>query len=1033
MLQRFLTNHVLANLTFAIVMVMGVVSYLQMPSEQDPEINFNWISISTVLPGASAEDVEKLVTDPLEEAVSKISDVRFVQSSSRESVSDILMRFDDLDDRTFDKRISDLRREIQNKANDLPDEADDPFIFEVTSSNSFPTALIIVSGQADDEVLRRNALTIKEDLERIKGVDGVRPAALHQPEIVIEFYPERLQQFAVSAAMIANTVQASFKDISAGVMQLQRQEWLVRVLGTDADPEYIASLPVLTTQGEVPLGKLARVSRLRADAEQLVHFDSKPAVMLAITKKSYTNTLKLVERLSDYIEQQNRTAQRQGISVVLLDDQTVPTRTALNVMQTNALFGLLMVTLVTWIFLGSRIAFFIGIGIPFTLAGTFWVLHMSGSTLNVSVLLGLVLVLGMLVDDAVVVVEAIYYRIQRGTRALQAAQEALVEVFTPVTAAIITTMAAFLPLMLLPGILGDFMFVIPFVVTIALAISLLEAYWMLPVHVSAAQVNFDKPSKVHRIRIFITHWIRVKYCRLLIKVLRRPIVSLVFVVMILLSAGAVFMSDMVRVQFFAFDPLRMFYINVVMPPGTPLEETMAKVQQVEDSAKKHLKAGEVRGVASAAGQMFTETEPFFGSRYGQVSLSLLPKQEGMRDVDQIVDAMRADLLKDRGAAAVSFLMLSGGPPTEKPIKVKVRGDHFEQLRLVADHLRNFLEDIPAVHDISDDDSPGKQELRLTLNQDAVRRAGLNPADVARTIRLLFDGEVLASMQHQGEKLELRLRAASSKYQDVNQLLQVPLIGPNGETVPLRAVVAVDVGRGKANIRHYNFRRTITLMGDLDKDQMNTLEANQRLKDEWERIRDDYPGVNLDFTGEMEDIQESIEALSRLMLFGVGLIYLILGTQFRSYFQPVLILVTVPMAFSGVVFGLLVTQNPLSLYTLYGVVALTGIAVNAAIVMIDAANQRLIAGMSVLHATLYAARRRVIPIIITSLTTIAGLFSLAVGLGGKSLMWGPVASAIVWGLGFSTVLTLFVIPLLYRTFMERSYLNKRRAVLSTSPK
>jgi multidrug efflux pump subunit AcrB len=1025
MLQRLLTNHVLANLTFLIVLVMGIVSYLQMPSEQDPEINFNWISISTLLPGASAEDVEKLITDPLEEAIAKVSDIKFVQSSSRESFSDITIRFDKLDDRTFDKRISDLRREIQNKANtDLPDAAEDPFIFEITSSNSFPTALIIVSGQADDEVLRRNALAIKEDIERIKGVNGVRPAALHKPEILIQFIPEKLQQFGLSATTVADTVKASFKDISAGTMQLQQQEWLVRLLGTDADPEYIASLPILTAQGEVPLSKIAEVRRARADAEQLVQFDAKPAVMLAITKKSYTNTLELVERLQTYITEQNRVVDAQGINILLLDDQTIPTKTAINIMQTNALFGLLLVTLVTWVFLGSRIAFFIGIGIPFTLAGTFWVLNMSGSTLNVSVLLGLVLVLGMLVDDAVVVVEAIYYRIQRGTDALQASQEALVEVFTPVTAAIITTMAAFLPLMLLPGILGDFMFVIPFVVTVALAISLLEAYWMLPVHVSASRVNFNNPSRIHHWRVAVTHWVRIKYCRLLIKVLRRPLLSLALVLMIPLSAGGVFLNDMVRVQFFAFDPLRLFYINVVMPPGTPLEETMKKVQQIEDSAKKLLHDNEVRGIASAAGQMFTEQEPHFGGRYGQVTISLLPKKDGIRGVDEVTEAMRAEVTSQAGEASVSFLVLSGGPPTSTPIKVKVRGDDFEQLREVTDHLWRFLETLPAVKDIADDDSPGKQELRLSLNQDAVKRAGLNPAEIARTIRLLFDGEVLASMQHQGEKLELRLRALSSQYQSIDQLLQLPLALPTGGTIPLQTVVSVDVDRGKANIRHYNFRRAITLSADLNKAEMDTLEANNKLIEEWQRIKDNYPGVNLDFTGEMEDIQESMEALVLLMLFGVGLIYLILGTQFRSYFQPILILVTVPLAFSGVVFGLVVTQNPLSLYTLYGVVALAGIAVNAAIVMIDAANQRLIAGMSVLHATLYAARRRVIPIIITSLTTVAGLFSLAMGFGGKSLMWGPVASAIVWGLGFSTVLTLFVIPLLYRTFMQRSYLNKR---------
>ncbi len=1024
MLQRLLTNHVLANLTFLIVMMVGIVSYFQMPREQDPEINFNWISITTSLPGASAEDVEKLVTEPLEDALAQVADARFVQSNSREGFSDIAMRFNDIDERTFDKRINDLRREVQNTANiELPEEAEDPFIFEVTSSNSMPTAMIVVQGQADDESLRRNSEDIKEDIERIKGVDGVRPAGLHEPELLIAYDPLKLQQYGLSASLVADTIQASFRDTSAGVMHKRDQEWLVRILGTNADPEYVAALPIITTSGEIRLGDIAKVSRARADAQQLVRFQGKPAVLLAVTKKSFTNTLTLVESLNHYISERNGVLEENGISVMLLDDQTVVTREALGVMQANAIFGLILVTLVTWVFLGSRIAFFIGIGIPFTLAGTFMVLNGIGSTLNVSVLLGLVLVLGMLVDDAVVVVEAIYYRIQRGARALQAAQAALVEVFTPVTAAIVTTMAAFLPLMLLPGILGDFMFVIPFVVTVALAISLLEAYWLLPVHVSMLRVNFDKPSRVHGYRVRFTHWIRVKYSLLLIKVLRRPRRSLAGVLLVLVLAGIA--AGGLKWQFFSFDPIRLFYVNVVMPPGSSLSQTLEQVGKMEVIAQRHLQPGEARGVTSTSGQMFTETEFFSGDRYGQVTISLNPDEEGGRGVLEIVEAMRSEIMANQGEAKVTLLVLSGGPPTEKPIKVKVRGDEFDEIRQVTDQLIEYLNTLPAVKDITDDDSVGKQELRLTLNQDAIRRAGLHPSEVTRAIRLLFDGEVVASMQDRGEKLEVRVRAVDQQYHNISSLLQVPIALPQGGNIPLGEVVNVQTGQGKANIRHYNFRRTITLSADLDKALMDTVEANRLLREEWQRIRDEHPGVNLDFTGELEDIQESLDALGKLMLLGVGLIYLILGTQFRSYFQPLMILSTVPMAFSGVVFGLFVTQNPVSLYTLYGVVALTGIAVNAAIVMIDAANSRLRTGMSVLHSTVYAARRRVIPVIITSLTTIAGLFSLAIGLGGSSLMWGPVASAIVWGLGFSTVLTLFVIPLLYRIFMERSYLRRAR--------
>jgi len=251
------------------------------------------------------------------------------------------------------------------------------------------------------------------------------------------------------------------------------------------------------------------------------------------------------------------------------------------------------------------------------------------------------------------------------------------------------------------------------------------------------------------------------------------------------------------------------------------------------------------------------------------------------------------------------------------------------------------------------------------------------------------------------------------------LLRETIALPDGRSVAIGELVQAEQGLGVNNIRHYNFRKTITLEADIDKDKIDTVKANKLIADEWKKLQNDHPTIDLDYTGILDDIKTSLDSLLILFLFGIGVMYIILGTQFRSYFQPLMILVTIPLAFTGVVMGLLVTGNPLSLYTLYGVVALAGISVNAAIVLISAANARLENGMSLLHATVYAARRRVIPVLITSLTTIAGLFSLATGLAGHSLIWGPVATAIVWGLAFSTVLTLFVIPMLYRIFMKFS--------------
>lgn len=1018
-LSRLFQNHVLANLCFGLVLVVGFLSYGLLPRQQDPSINFNWIDITTALPGASAEEVEQRVTDVLERKIRRVSDIKFVSSVSREGISSVLVRFEDIGERLFDKRVADLRREIQNAEDELPDEATSPFVFEITTANAFPAATLAVVGQADDENLRRQAERIKKDIERIKGVDRILDTGLRDPELQVDFIPERLQAAGVTPVQLANAIAASFRDQAAGSTRVGEQSWLVRVIGRSSDPAKLAALPLPGIEPQLLLGDLAEVKRGREKADKQVRYRDRPAVMLAITKKDQANTLELVERINDYVAQQRQLGQGSGVELVLIDDQTEITRNALDIMQTNALLGLALVLLVTWLFLGSRIALLTTIGIPFILAGTFWALRSLDQTLNVSVLLGVVISLGMLVDDAVVVVESIYYRLQRGVAALQAVLESLREVAAPVTTAVLTTIAAFLPLMLLPGILGKFMLVIPLVVTLALAISLVESFWMLPAHVLGARVDLRKPGRVQRWRTGFLHWLRVRYTRLLIRSLRWP-KSMLGLLMrsFVLALGAV-AGGKIRMDFFASDPIRLFYVSIEMPSGTPLEKTLAKVQAIEAKVQNAVRPGEVRNTLGYAGQLFTETAPFFGDQYGQILGALNPKTEGLREVDEMIEAMRPAVMATPGPAKISFLRLAGGPPTSKPIQVKVRGDSVEPLRAAVKSLKEYLATLPEAHDITDDDSPGQLEWRLRVNQDAARQAGISPLEITRTLRLLVDGEVVASMQDQGEELELRVRARPRPLQAIDNLGQFTLPTSDGSRIPLSQLLVAEKRIGLGNIRHYNFRRTITLEAELDKERMDTVTANRLLQEFWQQQRVRHPGVDLDFSGELDDIQESLDAILVLFLFGVGLMYVILGTQFRSYFQPLIILATIPMAFTGVVFGLWITANPLSLFTLYGVVALAGIAVNAAIVLISAANERLAQGMSLLHATLYAARRRVVPILITSMTTIAGLFSLATGLGGHSLMWGPVATAIVWGLVVSTLLTLFVIPLLYRLFMGRA--------------
>ncbi|MCK2095545.1 efflux RND transporter permease subunit [Thauera aromatica] len=1016
--ERLIGNAPLANIAFLMVLLGGLLSYLTMPRAQDPEINFNWVSIVTSLPGASAEDVERELTGPLEDAIRQVKDIRFVSSSSRESVSSILVRFDELSERRFDKRVNDLRREIQNKAAaELPAEAKDPVVVEITSSNGFPTAILVLHG-AGGEPLRRAAFTMKKALEGLAGVDQVIAAGFDEPQLQVDFDPARVAAAGLSPVALADGVAAWFRNTLAGRVRVTDREWLARLEGKTPDPETLAQVAVVTPAGRVAVDEVAAVVRGHERADQLVSYNGRPAVLLSITKQAGANTLALVERLQGFAAERNPLLAGEGLQLTLIDDQTHATRQAIGVMETNALFGLAAVLGMCWVFLGSRLALLVGLGVPFALAGTFIAVDLIGSTLNLTVLLGVVIALGMLVDDAVVVVEAVYYRLQRGEAPAAAVVAAVGEVGLPVLSAVLTTVAAFLPLMLLPGILGKFMFVVPFVVTVGLLVSLLEAFWILPAHILGLRPEpARRRTRAQVLRERFTHVLRVKYARALVGVLRRPRLGLGALVLVMAVAGGAVAGGLVKVQFFAFDSKRLFYVSVDMPAGTPPERTLAAAERAAAVLAEAIDGSELRALASYAGLKFTDTEPVYGDQYGQVLVSLLPRGGGRRDTGEIVAAVRPRIEALQGEARYAFLEVKGGPPTAKPISVKLKSDDYPRLRAAADALRAEVARLPGVRDLTDDDVPGRNEMRLSLDREKLARAGVGAAEVARLLRLYGEGEVVATTRDAGEKVEVLVRARPETFADVTALLQrtVPLAG--GGSVQLGELLGYELRLSKGYIRHYQLTRAITVEAELDRSQLDTVAANDRLKAAWAQLGAQYPGVELDFSGELEDIEESLDAMGKLFVLGLGLIYLILAAQFRSYWQPFIILLTVPLAFTGVVFGLLVSGNPLSLYTLYGVIALTGIAVNSAIVLIDAANERRAAGMSVQHAAIYAGRRRVVPILITSTTTIGGLFSLAVGLGGKSLMWGPVAASIVWGLGFSTVLTLFAVPLVYRMAMR----------------
>lgn len=1011
-MPAILRSHRLADFVLVAMLLLGAWAYQAMPRAQYPEVNLNWVAVVVIWPGAAAQDVEREITLPLEAATRRVADVRLVTATSRDNVATLLVRFADVPHARFERRLAMLEREIRQAAAGFPREARPPQVLELTSSNFFPTAMVVVSGEAGDGSVCRQAEAVRDDLERLPGVERVWAYGLRERELAVRFDPDKLRQQRVSLESLARAVADQAHTYPAGMADVGGRRYAVRVEGLTANPDFLAELPIAAAGGEmVRLGDLAVVRQGVGPARELVRMNGQPAVLLSVIKAEGVNTLELTRAVRELVERRNR-AHPGASELSLLDDQSETTREAIGVMEANALFGLAVVLAVTWFFLGGRLALLTSLGVPFALAGMFLALHLLGQTLNVSVLLGVAIVLGIPLDDAVVVADAIRLRLAAGMAKQAAVTAALKEVARPVTASVFATCMAFTPLLFLPGLLGRFMFVTPLTVIVTLVMSTTASLWLLPRHVVSWGGKRRAPGWRDRVDI----WLRRRYGRLLAATFRRPWPVLAMFAILFLVAGLSLGREWVKPRWFASDPLRVFNVNLQMPPASSMEATMAAARVLEQAARRVARPGELKGSLAMAGLQFTPSEMVLGEHLGQVTLSLASEAEGARGVAEFVAALRP-VLHAPGVERVSVQVLSADLPMLSSLTLRLSGAPLAQLGEAAGDLGHVLEQTPGFTDLRDDASFSQPRIVLKVDAAAAARAGLDPFKLAALIRLHFEGVTVGKVTEGEETLNLVVRGQPLDEAAVRRLLEAPWRLPDGRMVNPGKMFTLEYESTPGELRRVDGRRSVSLHAAFDQDRITASEAVAAVDVAWARLAPKHPGVVLAQGGEMEDVKASLNNLLNYLLLGFALMYAWLAVQFGRPVLPLVILATAPMAWAGVVIGLLVSGQPITLYTLYGCVALSGVAVNASIVLVSAGEDRLLLGMSPLASAFLAARRRLVPIIITTLTVIGGLVSLAFGWGGNSLLWGPLASAIVWGLVVATPLTLFVTPLMHTALLR----------------
>ena len=1005
-------NPVLINILMVVLLALGGLSLYRMPREQYSEVPFYFVNILVPWPGVLAEEVEKQITIPIEEEMQGLDDLDEISSVSSEGLAAVSVRFDEgITQDRFDKRFGEVNTRFSKV--DLPDGALASSVQSFSSNDFTPVIEVVLSGDVGYPELVRSAELLVAPLRRVPEVAGVELIGVRERQIVLSTNRAALEARNIPLDELVRAVRSRNVNVPAGTLSTDSRDYLVRTVG-ELD-EAVAFGDVVVRRGSANSGSV----RVRDLAEIIDEYDvsgprsrlnGRTAVALQMTKVPRGSSVRVIDGVKGVMEAWSSKISS-DIEVTYLNDSSIPIQSSIEVLLNNAVFGLIFLVIILFFFIGLRNALMTALGIPVTLAVTFIVLDALGQTFNTNTLFGMVLVLGLIVDHAIVIIENAFRLQRQGFSRHESAVAGTNQVAVPVIAATATTVAAFLPLMILPGTLGKFLRVIPLTVTIALIASTGEALILLPSHYADWPAG-RKPKTEGRVfgafRRIYRRLIEIVYSR------RRLAVILTLVVM-LASFGLV---PLLEQNLFSAEDLTIFYVDITMPPGTPVDRTDEIVSRYEERLLPLVGNGEVTAVSVSVGFLPGEFGNVERSSVARIAVDLAEASDGRtRSISAVMSDIQELTANIPGPDKVLFRKADTGPPIDDPVSFRIFGDSYDELLTVAERVRAEVALEPDVLNIQDNYEPGTPELLVRVNEERASAYGLSVSSIGRYLRASVQGVEATNFFKNNESLDVLVRFSDSDDFNPTLLSQLRIPTPSGSAVPFSAVAAVESGESVASIKRLDGRREVTVTaGAYSKENIPTI--NRRIEEIWEaEYSDRFPGVEFSVGGEFAEFNNLLIRILQIFLVGIFLIYLILGTQFKSYVQPFLIMFSVPLAFSGVLIYLAISRTPFSTTVLYAGVALAGIAVNDAIVLISFINDQRRDGALVSDAVKGAAETRLRPILLTSFTTIAGLAPTALGLGGRSVVWGPMASTIIFGLLFSTLATLIFIPALYGSLFD----------------
>ena len=1050
-----------------VVGIAGIYAYRTLPREAFPDITIPQVLVYTLYPGASPQDVETQLTDPIERELQGIDGLDTLTSTSQESVSVITAEF--VSGTDIDDALQKVRDRVDRAKVDFPEEAEEPLLQEVNFSD-IPIIQVNLGGDVGPVVLKDLAEDLQDELESVRGVLRANLVGGLEREVKVDVDPERLRLYGVSLQDVVDAVRDENVAIPGGELDLGERTYAVRVPGEVTDPLAVADF-VVTSPGGSPIyvRDVAEVSYGFKDRVSYARINGKESVALTVQKRQGANIVEVADRVREVVAERAETWPA-GVEVTFLGDLSKDVRQIVKDLENNILSGLVLVVVVLMFALGFRNALFVGVAIPFSMLVTFVVLQLSGVTLNNVVLFALVLAVGMMVDNAVVVIENNYRHMQLGLGREEAALVGTREVGAAIVVSTLTTLGAFAPLLFWPGVVGDFMFFMPLTVSIVLSASLLVALTVNPVlsaafmrlagkdrrrkrdrrrAVEAGEEGADEPVPRRRRPNRLETAIRVLgsiigdlYERCLSWALDHRAVVVVGTMVVFVLVVILFGMLNTGVEFFPETEPNQIIVDLELPPGTRLERTDEVVRFLEERLADTVDLEFMSAAVGAGAQAEFGVGGQGNPRQGRITLDLWDRVDRRQSSFTTMDQVRAETSGLPGVE-VDVERPAEGPPVGEPVSIELSGDDFATLGDLAARVREEIDSIEGLVSLTDDFDLARPEVVIDVDREQASRLDLTTADIASTVRTAVTGTE-ASTYRQGdeeEEVEITVRLAESARRSMEDLAQLTVRTEAGAQIPIASIAELRQTSSLTSITHKDLDRVVTVSGDVTTPQMAEpvrSEAERRLA-----AVDDLlpPGYRLAFAGQSEDEAEAVAFLSRAFLYALLLVLALMVAKFNSLALPMIVMTSVIMSMIGVLVGLLVTGLPFGIImTGLGVISLAGIVVNNAIVLLDYGEQlHAEGGMERRELVMQTGIRRMRPVLLTAVTTILGLIPLSTGVefdftefhfatGGESSQWWKgMGVAVIFGLGFATFLTLILVPVLYDALLQvREWAARRRA-------